>query len=84
MNIKWFNVTQFIQSCKGTIMYGIIPIILGVIILLNHERLLNYSTHINDRYGIPVSREIMSTRLIVATVFFLIMGLIIILKTNIK
>lgn len=65
-------------------MNGIIPIILGVIIILSNNFLLDYYEKVNIKFGVPVKRKIMFARLMVSAVFLIIIGLIMVLKSGIN
>jgi hypothetical protein len=56
-------------------MNGIIPIVLGVIVLLSNNILINYYEKINLKFGVPVDRKIMFTRLIVGAALLILIGL---------
>lgn len=55
-------------------MNGIILIILGVIIILNRNALVDYYEKINVKFGKHVDREFMNVRLIVGAVALIIIG----------
>ena len=65
-------------------MNGIIPIVLGVIVLLSNDILLNYYEKINLKYGEPIDRKIMFTRLMVGAVLLIIFGLTMVIESELN
>ncbi len=63
------------------IIYGLLPIVIGLIILMNRKFILDYSDKLNQKNGIPINRQIMDKRLIVASIFLIILGIIGLAKT---
>ncbi len=61
--------------------YGLLPILIGVILILNRERILDYADKLNEKNRVPINRQIMSTRLLVATIFLLLVGVIGLVKS---
>ena len=62
-------------------MEAIIPIVLGVIVILCHNTLLDYYQKINQKYGQPVDRKILFVRLIVGATFLIILGITLSIKS---
>jgi len=59
---------------------GLLSIVFGVILLLLRKRLLDYFEKMNSRNKVSASREIVSRRLLVGTMFLIVVGLVILLK----
>jgi len=65
-------------------MNGIIPIVLGVIVLLSNDILLNYYEKINLKFGEPIDRKIMFARLMVGAALLIIIGLTMVIKSGLN
>ena len=59
---------------------GLLSIAFGVILLLLRKRLLDYFEKMNSRNKVSASREIVARRLLVGTMFLIVVGLVILLK----
>lgn len=59
---------------------GLLSIVFGVILLLLRKRLLDYFEKMNSRNKVSASREIVARRLLVGTMFLIVVGLVILLK----
>jgi hypothetical protein len=60
----------------GMFLYGILPISLSVIAFFTKDIFLDYAEKIHKGNNFPISREIISKRLMVATIFLFIVGVI--------
>ncbi len=59
---------------------GLLSIVFGVILLLLRKRLLDYIEKMNSRNKVPVSSEVVARRLLVGTMFLIVVGFVILLK----
>ena len=59
---------------------GLLSIVFGVILLLLRKKLLDYFEKMNSKNKVPVSREIVARRLLVGTMFLIVVGFVILLK----
>ena len=65
-------------------MEGIIPIVLGIIVLLIKDFLLDYYEKVNRKFGNPVDRKVMYVRLMMGAFFLIIIRLTMVLKSEIS
>ena len=59
---------------------GLLPFIIALLIFINHDRMVNYYSKIQEKSGRPINRRITSIRLTVFTIFFFIIAVYLILK----
>ncbi len=62
-------------------LYGLLPIMISMIAFIMRDRLLDYTEKMNVINKIPISREILSKRLFIVTIFLFIVGIYGLLKS---
>lgn len=65
-------------------MEGIIPIIIGILVLLSQDHLLDYYQKINRKYSQTIDRKILFVRLIIGGTFLIILGITLIISSRIN
>lgn len=64
-----------------TFVNGILPIIVGIIFVLYKNRILDYMEKRNERNNIKTERELLSKKLLIITLFLILVGIIVTLKS---
>jgi hypothetical protein len=82
MHCSGFFIFLYVKDFKGGSMRFIsfIPILIGVVVILNRGKLLDYFERLNYKNERPVNRQIMSVRLLVTTLVIILIGLLGLLK----
>jgi len=56
--------------------YGLLPIIIGILAILNRKAIIGYSDKLNQRNNRPINTQILEKRLLIASTFIIILGII--------
>lgn len=56
--------------------FGLLPIIIGILAILNRKAIIDYSDKLNQRNNRPTNTQILEKRLLIGSTFIIILGII--------